>query len=231
MAPVDGLIFDLDGTLLDRYNVFRKVAGDFYNQFLHNLTSQTRDEAVEMIVLWDGDGYSDRQWMLMQWLSEWPKTGLDTESLRVWYRSAMERNIEPDPEIIDFLTGLNGKKIPWGIVTNGAASQRGKCRAAGLEQIAPFIIVSGEVGYAKPDQRIFRDALSATGIEKPERVLFVGDNPVADIDGAKRFGMMAAWIRKGRQYSSGLLPPDHTIDHVLEVRNISVGLERPSICR
>ena len=98
-----------------------------------------------MMVRWDGDGYSNREWMLKQWLSQWPKTGLDTESLRVWYRSAMERHIEPDVEIIDFLTGLNHQEISWGIVTNGAASQRGKCRAAGLEQIAPFIIVSGKL--------------------------------------------------------------------------------------
>ncbi len=221
MTVVDGLIFDLDGTLLDRNAVFAKVAGNFYDEHLDNLTTMARDEAVEMMVRWDGDGYSNREWMRSQWLSQWPKTGLDTESLRVWYRSAMERHIEPDVEIIDFLTGLNHQAIPWGIVTNGAASQRGKCRAAGLEQIAPFIIVSGEVGYAKPDQKIFRDALTATALENPAKVLFVGDNPVADIDGAKRFGMMTAWIRRGRQYPSDLQPPDYTIDHVLEVRNIA----------
>ena len=51
--------------------------------------------------------------------------------------------------------------------------------------------------------------------------MFVGDNPVADIDGAQRFGMMTAWIRRGRQYPSDLQPPDFTIDHVLEVRNIA----------
>ena len=221
MTAVDGLIFDLDGTLLDRNAVFVKVAGNFFDEHLDNLTTMPRGEAVDMMVRWDGDGYSNREWMLNQWISQWPKTGLDTESLQVWYRSAMERQIEQDVEIIDFLTGLNHQKIPWGIVTNGAASQRGKCRAAGLEQIAPFIIVSGEVGYAKPDQRIFRDALTAAGLEGPEKVLFVGDNPVADIDGAKRFGMMTAWIRRGRQYPSDLQPPDFTIDHVLEVRNIA----------
>ena len=221
MTAVDGLIFDLDGTLLDRNAVFAKVAGNFYDEHLDNLTTMTRGEAMDMMVRWDGDGYSNREWMRSQWLSQWPKTGLDTESLRVWYRSATKRHIEPDVEIIDFLTGLNHQAIPWGIVTNGAASQLGKCRAAGLEQIAPFIIVSGEVGYAKPDQRIFHDAFTATGLESPERVMFVGDNPMADIDGAKRFGMMTAWIRRDRSYPSDLQPPDFTIDHVLEVRNIA----------
>ena len=50
--------------------------------------------------------------------------------------------------------------------------------------------------------------------------MFVGDNPEADIDGAKRFGMKAAWVRRGRQYPAGLQPPDHVLDHVMEVRTV-----------
>ena len=218
---IDGLIFDLDGTLLDRAVVFTRVAGEFYDEHLRNPTSLTRDEAVDMMVRWDGDGYADREWMLAQWLSQWPDTSLDTGSLQAWYRSTMERQIDTEVEIIEFLAQLNCLGVPWGIVTNGGAGQRGKCNAAGLEQIAPFIIVSCEVGYEKPDPRIFRDALEATGLTAPGRVMFVGDNPVADIDGAKRFGMLAAWIRRGRQYPRGRLLPDYIIDHVLEVRNIT----------
>ncbi len=220
MTRLDAIIFDLDGTLLDRNAVFIKVAQDFYDQHLTNRATQTRDEAVAMMVRWDGDGYTDREWMRYQWLTNWPDTGLDIRSLETWYRAVMVRNIQPDPEIINFLTGLNDRKIPWGIVTNGPLTQRGKCRAAGLEQIAPFIIVSAEVGYWKPDARIFRDALQATGLTNPERAIFVGDNPVADIDGAKRFGMMAAWLHMDRNYPPELLPPDYAINHVLDVQNI-----------
>ena len=65
---------------------------------------------------------------------------MDMQSLETWYRAAMVRNIQPDPEIIHYLTGLNDRKIPWGIVTNGLSSQWDKCKAAGLAQIATFII-------------------------------------------------------------------------------------------
>ena len=219
-SAVDGLLFDLDNTLLDRQTAFAGVAGSFYDEHLRASASVTREEAVAMMARWDGDGYADREEMRRRWLNEWPDAGLDMESLAEWYGSAMERQVEPDLEVNGFLAQLNDRRVPWGIVTNGRPSQRGKCRAAGLEQLAPFIIVSGEVGYEKPDPRIFRDALEATGLTAPEQVMFVGDNPEADIDGAKRFGMKAAWIRRGRQYPAGLQPPDHVMDHVMEVRSL-----------
>ena len=217
---VDGLVFDLDNTLLDRYNVFLRVAGSFYEEHLRSAALAERDEAIAMMVRWDGDGYNDREEMRRRWLSEWPGVRLDMDSLSKWYRSEMERQVKPDAEINEFLAHLNERQVPWGIVTNGSPSQHGKCRAAGLDKLAGFIIVSEEAGYAKPDPRIFQDALEAIGLVAPGQVMFIGDNPEADIDGAKRFGMKAAWVRRARPYPLDLLPPDHVIDHVIEVRDI-----------
>ena len=197
-----------------------RVAGNLYDEHLCAATSVARDDAVAMMVWWDADGYANREEMLTHWLSEWPEAGLDMGTLTKWYRSAMERQVQPDMEVNGFLAYLNDRQVPWGIVTNGSRNQRRKCRAAGLDQLAPFIIVSEEAGYAKPDPRIFRDALIATGLTSPEQIMFVGDNPLADIDGAKRFGMKAAWIRRGRQYPADLQAPDHVIDFVTEVRHI-----------
>lgn len=217
---VRGLVFDLDNTLLDREATFIRVARSFYEELLRGTASVTRDDAVAMMVCWDSDGYSDRQTMLSRWLGEWPETGLDMGSLTRWYRSTMARHVKPDVEVNRFLACLNERQVPWGIVTNGSSSQHDKCRAAGLDSLAPFIIVSEEAGYRKPDPRIFRDALKATGLTSPEQIMFVGDNPLADIDGSRRFGMKAAWIRRGRQYPVDLQPPDHIIDVVTEVQNI-----------
>ena len=219
-TDVEGLIFDLDNTLLDRQATFVRVAGTFYDEHLCAAMSVTRDDAIAKMVQWDGDGYSNKQEMFTQWLCEWPEAGLDMGTLTKWYRSAMERQVQPDMEVNKFLTYLNDQQVPWGIVTNGSRNQHRKCQAAGLSQLAPFIIVSEEAGYAKPDPRIFRDALKAIGLTSPEQIMFIGDNPLADIDGAKRFGMKAAWIRRGRQYPVDLQPPDHVIDFVTEVRHV-----------
>ena len=219
-TTIRGLVFDLDNTLLDRVTAFIGVAESFYEEHLRDTTSVARDEAIAKMVRWDDDGYRDGKAMRARWLDAWPEAGLDTQSLTAWYRSEMERQVEPDEEINGLLAGLNERQVPWGIVTNGSPNQHVKCRAAGLDKLAPFIIVSEEAGYRKPDPRIFRDALEATGLTAPEEIMFVGDNPVADIDGAKRFGMKAAWLRRGLQYPADLQPPDHTIDHITELWNI-----------
>ena len=220
-TTVRGLLFDLDNTLLDRFTAFLGVAESFYEEHLRAATSVTRDNAVAMLVRWDDDGYSDREAMLARWLAEWPEAGLDTASVTAWYRAEMQRQVEPDLEVNAMLAGLNERRVPWGIVTNGSPNQHAKCRKAGLDTLAPFIIVSEEAGYRKPDPRIFRDAIEGIGLTTPDQVMFVGDNPGADIDGAKHFGMKAAWIRRGREYPPDLLPPDHTIDHVTQVLDIA----------
>ena len=219
-TAVAGLLFDLDNTLLDREALFTRVAERFCEEHLHTKTPAARDRAIAMLVEWDGDGYADRQKMFMQWLSEWPETGLDMASLRAWYRLATEQQVRADEGVNAFLGHLNDRGVPWGIVTNGASSQQVKCRAAGLSSLAPFILVSEEVGYAKPDPRIFDAALQSTGLSAPEQVMFVGDNPEVDIDGAKNFGMRAAWVRRGRRYPPTLQAPDHVIDAVTELRAI-----------
>ena len=220
-SPITALLFDLDNTLFDREAAFRGVAEDFHSEFLASSTSVVRDEAVALMVGWDEDGYSNRQEFREVVLAEWPETGLDFDSLSAWYRDAMDRRSLPDASVNDFLAQLNRDGMPWGIVTNGnGRNQRNKCRLAGLAELARFIIVSEEQGYEKPDPRIYGDALAALGLASPEGVLFVGDNPVTDIDGAARFGMRTAWVSRGRAFPAESPPPDHVIERVTDLRGV-----------
>ena len=212
------ILFDLDNTLFDREAAFRGVAEDFHAEFLASSAPLGRDDAVALMVAWDDDGYSDRQEMRERWLAEWPEAGLDLEAFNGWYRQVMARHTLPDAVVNDFLAHLNGLGMPWGIVTNGnGRNQRSKCREAGLEALTHFIIVSEEQGYAKPDPRIYQDAMSALGLASPGDVMFVGDNPVTDIDGARAFGMRTAWVSRGRQFPADLQPPDYVVEGVLDL--------------
>jgi FMN phosphatase YigB (HAD superfamily) len=50
--------------------------------------------------------------------------------------------------------------------------------------------------------------------------MFTGDNPEADIVGAKVLGTQTAWVHHGRGWPSELAPPDHVIGHVAELRRV-----------
>ena len=220
-TPISAILFDLDNTLFDREAAFRGLAEDFFDERLLGVASLPRADAVALMVEWDDDGYSDRQEMRERWVAEWPEAGLDFDAFNGWYRQVMARHSLPDAAVNDFLARLNSQGMPWGIVTNGSGrNQRDKCRLTGLEALTHFIIASEEQGYAKPDPRIFQDAMSALGLEAPEQVLFVGDNPVTDIEGARSSGMQTAWVSRGKQFPAELQPPDHVLERVLDLAGV-----------
>lgn len=83
---------------------------------------------------------------------------------------------------------------PLGLITNGSSlSQRGKLEKTGIAHGFDFIVVSGEVGWNKPDARIFEHALSLQANERRD-CLFVGDSLPHDIAGAAGVGLPAVWI-------------------------------------
>ena len=73
------------------------------------------------------------------------------------------------------------------------------------------------VGAAKPDPRMFA-ALAARAGVAPADILHVGDDPFADVDGARRAGVQAVWInRDGRSWPAELEPPARTITSLEEI--------------
>ena len=90
------------------------------------------------------------------------------------------------------------------LVTNGAAClQREKLAASGLIERFEAVVVSADLGVAKPDSAVFERALSELGAERDHAVM-VGDSIARDVDGALAAGLGAVWVnRNGRS-----VPPD-----------------------
>jgi putative hydrolase of the HAD superfamily len=62
----------------------------------------------------------------------------------------------------------------------------------GLDRLVEQVFSSARTGFEKPHPDAFKLALGSTA---PERALMVGDNPVADQEGAEATGMQAALVR------------------------------------
>ena len=96
------------------------------------------------------------------------------------------------PEIEALLEELR-KQYHIGVITNGPSEgQFRKLEHTGVLPYVETILISGEVGVAKPDPRIFRMAAERLGV-KPEECVFVGDGFQLDVIGAKKAGMTPVW--------------------------------------
>jgi HAD superfamily hydrolase (TIGR01509 family) len=85
---------------------------------------------------------------------------------------------------------------PLGIVTNGPAEvQRAKLDLLEIEGLVDFAVVSEEFGVAKPDPRIFHEALRRAGVDASEAA-FVGDSAEFDMVGARAAGIASVWVNR-----------------------------------
>jgi putative hydrolase of the HAD superfamily len=89
------------------------------------------------------------------------------------------------------------------------------------------VVISGAVGYEKPDREIFELALERAGVA-PTDAIHIGDNPEADVAGARAAGIIPVLLdRSGRYNSATLGCPRITSLH--ELPAVISGL-RPASC-
>ena len=97
------------------------------------------------------------------------------------------------PEYLDAFLERLGRRYRLAVVSNYPCGRsiRASLHRTGIARRVQSIVVSGEVGHVKPHPLPFRTALAQLDLP-PHQALFVGDNWLGDIQGAKRLGMFAA---------------------------------------
>jgi HAD superfamily hydrolase (TIGR01549 family) len=133
-----------------------------------------------------------------------------------WYEPVIEHT-RVEAGLAGTLAELSrGAGLRLGVISNtivpGFVHDR-QLEMVGLLEHLPVRVYSSEVGYRKPDRRIFEAALSRLGVGARE-TLFVGDLVKTDIIGARRMGM-----RTALKQPFANLRPHRIADHV--VRRIS----------
>jgi HAD superfamily hydrolase (TIGR01509 family) len=121
--------------------------------------------------------------------------------------------LESSPESREVLSRLAGER-PLALVSNypDGDAIRESLDHVGLAHYFSSIVVSGDLGRVKPHSAPFERALEELGC-RPDEVVHVGDNWLADIQGAKRLGMAAVWMSRW-EAPEGFRPDpgDHAAD-------------------
>lgn len=213
--PVAGVLFDCYGTLIDVLTDEREIATyrslsrwllyqgvriapedlrDLYTGRVEEALERTGERHPEVKVEEVFAGICAEHAV---WESDTGQLGVETARA---FRAASLRRlgvIEESRRLLDlFCTQKTG------VVSNGQRvfSER-EMRVLGLYGRPGFVVFSSDLGYRKPDPRIYAAALERMGLSAPE-VLFIGDNPENDVDAPRKLGMQAlhveeAWRRYG----------------------------------
>lgn len=119
--------------------------------------------------------------------------------------------IDGVPELLQTLHG----NTKMGIITNGFTQlQRIRLERTGLQAYFEVLVVSEEVGVAKPGQQIFDHALEQMGHPVRSAVLMVGDTLESDILGGLQAGMDTCWLNPAQKAGTpGIAPTFEVTNH------------------
>ncbi len=147
--------------------------------------------------------------------------GVDQERLQKIIEEGFDRafqtgeGFELFPSTRDTLERVHSMGLKIGLLSNCPASlgtaRRKLMKTLGILEFFDAIILSGEVGSRKPEREIFEITLTKLGIKEARRVIHVGDDLTADVQGAKNAGLIPVLFDP-----QGL----HSVEDVITIRKM-----------
>jgi putative hydrolase of the HAD superfamily len=126
------------------------------------------------------------------------------EAFVLWH--AARNQCVPYTDVVPALAKL-GAHFRLATLSNGNAD----LGTIGIAEHFEVRLHAAELGFAKPDVRAYRALADALTLQ-PAEILFVGDEPQADVAGPRNAGMQTVWVNRGGHAWPGDLP---AADHVV----------------
>ena len=114
-------------------------------------------------------------------------TPITTDMIKILEDGFESEKYIPD-DIIPTLKTLRSVGYRVGLLTNRRRPIDEYLESVGFKDLLDFYFYAGEINAWKPDPIVFKYTLDKIKVE-PEEVLYVGDNPYADVEGSKNAGM------------------------------------------
>ncbi|WP_299018059.1 pyrimidine 5'-nucleotidase [uncultured Photobacterium sp.] len=151
------------------------------------------------------------------------KLKVTTQTLNRSFLMAMADICSPLPGAKELLHNLKDK-VELGIITNGFTElQQVRLERTGFQDYFSALIISEQVGVAKPDRGIFDYAFEQMGYPEKKDILMVGDNPHSDILGGMNAGIHTCWLNtQGHQTPNGI-SPNYQVSSLNELNTLLTG--------
>lgn len=196
------LIFDLDDTILD----FKKGEHEGLNKiYANNLIPNVQfDQWFPVFKRVNSEvwrqieaGGSVKELLDTRFSKTYQEfgMGIDGKIFEQEYRNHLDQNyyvLEGAKELIEKLKQQNFTVIAG---TNGNSStQRSRLKGTELESVFDDIVISDEIGYAKPNKQFFNIMIERNEGMTPENTIMIGDSLRSDIQGAINAGITNIWF-------------------------------------
>lgn len=139
------------------------------------------------------------------------------EAFTAAYTAGRIDAIEPFPGAIEAVQQLREMGLKLALITNGQAmTQRKKVDVFELELLFDTVLIEGELGYGKPEPRVYERALKDLGAQARETWM-VGDNLEWEVGVPQSMGMGGVWV----DWKGEGLPKETGIKPDLMIRSVA----------
>ena len=205
---VDGVLFDIDDTLVDTRGAFGHALSALAREYLPDLPPE---RYPDLVTVWRADlgghyaaytrgevGYAEQRMTRANELhARFGGPVLDADAFAVWdewFQQAFADGWSAHSDVDVVLDKLLAAGLAVGALSNaGVAFQTTKLERVGLLDRVPMLVGVDTLGFGKPDPRVFAEACRRLGTA-PERTAYVGDELDVDAVAAREAGLLGIWI-------------------------------------
>ena len=219
-----GFVFDLDNTLYDRYGTIEAFMAAYWDELKAWVNpSYSFERAVmhmchtESLFIFDNGWKSWYDHLVDERFFHHNNTP-DYPEFEKFLRKGFSNYALNFPFTNNVLIKLKEAGYKLGILTNASDTvfQNRKLDLLGFRPLFDAIVISGEYAmndcgdtynkeYYKPNPKPFLHVAELLGVEA-EELYYVGDNPIADVQGAINSGFTPVWIKSRSPWTRTDLP-------------------------
>ena len=221
------LFFDLDNTIFD-FNIASEIS---FNKAITHFDINPDPNHYKTYKIYNGQIWHafenneiDSQtlrWKRFQLFFDHIKVDhVDPNDMNAFYLSQLVLNATPEPGARGLLDYLKGK-IKLVVITNGLKEvQRPRIKEHKFDHYFDAMVVSDEIGIAKPDPAYFDYAMKEAEESDKSKILVIGDSLNSDIRGGIQSGMDTCWYNPKGLVNETVHEPKYEIKALEELLKI-----------
>ncbi len=205
MSGIRAVTFDVGGTLIEPWPSVGRVYAEVAARFGVAVAAADLDRqfieawAAKKEFTYSMDDWSKLVRQTFAGLTASPPSASLFVALYSHFATAAPWRIFDD--VTACLQELKRRGLKLGVISNWDERLRPLLRELKLDYYFDSIVISGEVGWQKPDSKIFHAAAAQLGAP-PEAILHIGDSESEDVAGARAAGLQSLLLTRGQNRAS-----------------------------